>query len=137
MKEASPFDKRHVFTRLLASPLTFFLHPLHIFLLRLRGTPHFPPPDKQPIRVVCISDTHTLEWIDVPDGDLLIHAGDLTNDGSVRDIQRAIDWLKTLPHRHKVVIAGNHDSYFDIRSRREEDRDKSLSSISASTASIH
>jgi hypothetical protein len=72
----------------------------------------------------------------VPDGDLLIHAGDLCNDGSVREIQAAVDWLKRLPHAQKVVIAGNHDSYFDVRSRRDEDRDKSLSAISASTASI-
>lgn len=136
MSEPSPFEKRPVLSRFLASPLTFFLHPVHILLLRLRGAPHLPPPHAQPIRVVCISDTHTLEWIDVPDGDLLIHAGDLANDGSVREIQGTVDWLKTLPHRHKVVIAGNHDSYFDVRSRLEEDRDKSLSSISASTSSI-
>ncbi|KAL1983287.1 hypothetical protein VTN96DRAFT_309 [Rasamsonia emersonii] len=132
----SPFQERPVLDRLLASPLAFFLHPIHILLLRLRGPPHLPPPQGRPIRVVCISDTHTREWPDVPDGDLLIHAGDLCNDGSVREIQATVDWLKRLPHPHKVVIAGNHDSYFDVRSRREEDRDKSLATVSASTASI-
>lgn len=138
---ANPFIERPLVDRLLASPLAFFLHPIHILLLRLRGPPHTPSSSftTRPIRVVCISDTHTLEWNDIPDGDLLIHAGDLCNDGSVREIQGTVNWLKTLPHRHKIVIAGNHDSYFDPRSRLDEDRDKvssSLANISASTASI-
>ncbi|OKL61663.1 hypothetical protein UA08_02194 [Talaromyces atroroseus] len=133
---ANPFIERPLVDRLLASPLAFFLHPVHILLLRLRGPPHRPSQSSRPIRVVCISDTHTLEWKDVPEGDLLIHAGDLSNDGSVREIQAAVNWLKTLPHAHKVVIAGNHDSYFDPRSRLDQDRDKSLASVSASTASI-
>ncbi|RAO72478.1 uncharacterized protein BHQ10_008490 [Talaromyces amestolkiae] len=139
---ANPFIERPLVDRLLASPLAFFLHPIHILLLRLRGPPHLPSSSSttRPIRVVCISDTHTLEWSDIPDGDLLIHAGDLCNDGSVREIQGTVNWLKTLPHRHKIVIAGNHDSYFDPRSRLDEDREEkvssSLANISASTASI-
>lgn len=136
---SSPFDRRPLPDYLLSSPLTALLYPLHYILLRLRGPPRLPSPDTHPIRVVCISDTHTLEWDDVPDGDLLIHAGDLCNDGSIREIQAAVDWLQRLPHPHKVVICGNHDSYFDIRSRRDEDRDASSSSfaaISSSTASI-
>jgi hypothetical protein len=130
----NPFIERPLIDRLLASPLTFFLHPLYILLLRLRGAPHRP--SSHPIRVVCLSDTHTLEWHDVPDGDLLIHAGDLCNDGSAREIQGAIDWINSLPHAHKVVIAGNHDSYFDARSRRDEDRVDSLAEVSKSTGSI-
>ncbi|SPO02307.1 uncharacterized protein DNG_04980 [Cephalotrichum gorgonifer] len=49
----------------------------------------------------------------VPDGDLLLHAGDLTNTGSFEELQAQIDWLKSLPHEHKVVIAGNHDLLLD------------------------
>ncbi|EAW13501.1 metallophosphatase domain-containing protein [Aspergillus clavatus NRRL 1] len=131
---STPFDRRPALDYLFASPLTAFLYPLHHLLLRLRGPPRLPPPNARAIRVVCISDTHTLEWSDVPDGDLLIHAGDLSNDGSIREIQAAVDWLQKLPHPHKVVICGNHDSYFDVRSRRDEDRD--LSSSSSSAASI-
>ncbi|KAF4256787.1 hypothetical protein CNMCM8057_003950 [Aspergillus fumigatus] len=74
---SSPFDRRPLPDYLLSSPLTALLYPLHYILLRLRGPPRLPSPDTHPIRVVCISDTHTLEWDDVPDGDLLIHAGDL------------------------------------------------------------
>ncbi|KAJ5949844.1 hypothetical protein N7454_001428 [Penicillium verhagenii] len=137
---ANPFIRPSIPDYFISSPLVALLYPLHQVLLRLRGPPRLPPPNAHPIRVVCISDTHTLEWPDVPDGDLLIHAGDLAQDGSVREIQAAVNWLRSLPHPHKVVIGGNHDSYFDTRSRLEEDRDEPTSSgfatVSASTASI-
>lgn len=45
----------------------------------------------------------------VPDGDLLLHAGDHTWYGTLSEMELAADWLRSLPHRHKVVIAGNHD----------------------------
>ena len=138
-----PFDRRPIPDYFIASPLVALLYPVHQTLLRLRGSPRLPPPDSRPIRVVCISDTHTLEWPDIPDGDLLIHAGDLSNDGSAREIQANVDWLRSLPHPHKIAICGNHDSYFDVRSRREEDKEEPTSTgvpfaaVSSSTASIH
>ncbi|KAL2868956.1 metallophosphatase domain-containing protein [Aspergillus lucknowensis] len=133
---STPYHRRPYADYLLASPLAALLSPLHHLLLRLRGLPRLPPPDAPPIRIVCISDTHTLEWADIPEGDLLIHAGDLSNDGSVREIQAAVDWLRKLPHPHKVVVCGNHDSYFDIRSRLQEDRDQPFAAVSSSTASL-
>lgn len=57
----------------------------------------------------------------MPHGDILIHAGDLTNAGTVADIQKQLDWLRSQPHAVKVVIAGNHDSWFDVKSRPSED----------------
>lgn len=60
-----------------------------------------------------ISDTHTLHnRLDIPDGDVLIHAGDMTNHGSLNDVDDFNRFLGTLPHRHKLVIAGNHDFCF-------------------------
>lgn len=64
------------------------------------------------ISIVCISDTHCTQP-EIPDGDILLHAGDLTNNGSFEEIQAQLDWLATLPHRYKVVIAGNHDVLLD------------------------
>lgn len=62
------------------------------------------------MRIVCISDTHGLHHrLEVPDGDLLLHAGDLCGRGSLGELAEAADWLRGLPHRHKVVIGGNHD----------------------------
>lgn len=65
------------------------------------------------MRVVCISDTHMqLDNIKIPDGDLLIHAGDLTYGGTVQEVsQEAYKLEKLLPKfTHGIVlIPGNHD----------------------------
>lgn len=115
------FDPPTRLERIISAPLTFFATTLYSFILSLKASPAAQTP---PIKVVCISDTHTLLY-DIPDGDLLIHAGDLTNAGTTSELQTQIEWLASLPHRHKVVIAGNHDTYLDPRSRStldEKDR---------------
>ncbi|MBS2038711.1 metallophosphatase domain-containing protein [bacterium] len=62
------------------------------------------------MRIVCLSDTHGLHAeLVVPDGDLLLHAGDLTRRGHLKELKEAADWLHCLPHTHKILIAGNHD----------------------------
>lgn len=66
----------------------------------------------QAISVVCISDTHNTQP-DVPPGDMLVHAGDLTQSGSFEELQATLDWLNRQPHPHKIVIAGNHDLLLD------------------------
>ena len=65
------------------------------------------------MKIVCISDTHLQHDFSIPDGDLLIHAGDGTGLGSLPEIRRWFEWLVALPHRHKLVIAGNHDKSFE------------------------
>lgn len=107
--------------KLLASPLQWLVFRIYHLILFLRGRP-FHAHNSNPIRVVCLSDTHDNIVSNVPDGDLLIHAGDLTNSGTVEDIQKQLDWLASLPHRHKVFVAGNHDSYFDPKSRKAVDK---------------
>lgn len=66
----------------------------------------------KPIRIVCISDTHN-KHPTVPLGDVLIHAGDLTENGSFDEVQKELDWLSSLPHKHKILVAGNHDVLLD------------------------
>lgn len=69
-------------------------------------------PEGDSIKIVCISDTHgTTPFI--PEGDVLIHAGDLTNGGTFREVQAQLDWLATQPHAHKLLIGGNHDLVMD------------------------
>lgn len=66
------------------------------------------------MRVVCLSDIHSHQrGIVVPDGDLLVVAGDLTKRGGRDEIDAFDRWLCTLPHPHRVVIAGNHDFAFE------------------------
>jgi hypothetical protein len=65
-----------------------------------------------PIKVVCVSDTHNNQP-DLPLGDILIHAGDLTEEGSFDEVQAGITWLSSQPHPFKILIAGNHDVLLD------------------------
>ncbi len=112
-KPGSEFDPPSLLGDFLSSPVGLILRILYHLLLYLRGAPATPGP---PIRVVCISDTHT-KTQQIPQGDILIHAGDLTNAGTVQELQAQLDWLNSLPHPHKFAIAGNHDTYLDPRSR--------------------
>ncbi|KAF2468351.1 Metallo-dependent phosphatase [Lindgomyces ingoldianus] len=78
-----------------------------------RVAPTSPSLIHPPIRIVCISDTHNTTLTDVPPGDILLHAGDMTNSGSFEELQAQITWLNSLPHTHKIAIGGNHDVLLD------------------------
>ncbi len=66
------------------------------------------------MKIICISDTHNLHKdLKIPDGDILIHAGDMTCVGGIDEIKEFNQWLGPLPHRYKIVIAGNHDLYLE------------------------
>ena len=56
------------------------------------------------VRFVCISDTHNQmrRHPVIPDGDVLIHAGDFTMEGYGNEVEQFVDFLRTLPHKHKV-----------------------------------
>jgi Icc-related predicted phosphoesterase len=69
------------------------------------------------MRVVCISDTHgQYRGLQIPDGDILVHSGDITAQGRPLELQDFNLWLGELPHTHKVVIAGNHDATLAVQS---------------------
>jgi len=73
------------------------------------------------ITIVAISATHSLHRAcEIPDGDILVHAGDLTNQGALKDVEDFNDFLGSLPHRDKIVIAGNHDFCFERNPREAE-----------------
>ncbi|KOS18213.1 putative rhamnogalacturonate lyase C [Escovopsis weberi] len=120
LRRPNQWERPTLLDSMLQSPLTFFAVKFYHVCLLLRGRPFRPPPNRDPIRVVCVSDTHDQE-VHIPEGDILIHAGDLTNSGLAADIQKQLDWLKAQRHQVKIVVAGNHDSYFDPRSRLESD----------------
>jgi len=71
------------------------------------------------MRIVAISDTHGMyRSLDIPEGDVLVHAGDITNRGKIDEVIDFNKWLGELPHKHKVVIAGNHDWAFERESSK-------------------
>jgi len=66
------------------------------------------------MRIVCLSDTHNQHRsLDVPPGDILIHAGDSTFQGTLSEVSGFLMWMDSLPHPHKILIAGNHDWLFE------------------------
>ena len=69
------------------------------------------------MRLVCISDTHGFHrQIDVPEANILIYAGDFsTPRATIKELDDFNNWLGCLPHRHKIVVAGNHDKLFEIQ----------------------
>lgn len=66
------------------------------------------------MRFVAISDTHNkldeiIDQVGIPDGDVLIHAGDATALGKVEEFSKFNQALGRLNHPVKIFIAGNHD----------------------------
>ncbi|GJJ10425.1 hypothetical protein Clacol_004651 [Clathrus columnatus] len=102
---------------LISSPATSFLPvPPHldtptckVYVKYDVATPPPRPIGNNWTRFVCISDTYG-EIFDVPSGDVLLHAGDLTSSGRLMEFKKTADWLCSLDHPLKILIAGNHDS---------------------------
>ena len=68
--------------------------------------------------ITFISDTHNKhkQIQDLPGGDLLIHAGDISSMGHKHEIQQFCKWFDSLTNYTSVVfIAGNHDFGFEKR----------------------
>ena len=50
----------------------------------------------------------------LPKGDVLIHAGDISNKGGEKDVKDFIDWFQNLGGwDQKIFISGNHDYCFE------------------------
>jgi predicted phosphodiesterase len=113
----SVFDKSNIFApevpsvwqRLRRSPTLSIAQWLYTH----QPAKSIPKPTAFPVKVVCISDTHNEQPRDLPFGDILIHAGDLTVNGTFKELQVQLDWLSSLPHQHKIVVGGNHDLLLD------------------------
>ena len=73
------------------------------------------------MKIVAISDTHAKHReLVIPDGDVLVHAGDVTWKGELSIVEDFANWLKDLPHKHKVIIFGNHELGFQYGPKREK-----------------
>lgn len=64
------------------------------------------------LNCVAISDTHNRHKsprLQIPEADLLIFTGDCCGRGDWYEFLDFALWFKALPHKHKVVVFGNHD----------------------------
>lgn len=76
-----------------------------------------PQKDDNTQRIVIVSDTHDrYRGLNMPPGDIFIHAGDIFMTGRMFSASRGEeritdfnDWLGELDFTYKVVVAGNHD----------------------------
>ena len=72
------------------------------------------------VRVIVVSDTHNKHRrLRIPDGDILIHCGDMTNRGSAPELADVNSWLGELPHLHKLVVCGNMDQRLESQPGRD------------------
>lgn len=65
------------------------------------------------MKITFISDTHTKHKLitgDLPGGDLLLHAGDISSMGYRAEIDDFCNWFNGLDnYENKIFISGNHD----------------------------
>lgn len=74
------------------------------------------------MRFVVVSDTHNKEASmpeNLPDGDVLLHCGDMTRVGTSNELKSVNKWFGKQPHKTKIAIAGNHDIGLDIKQYEE------------------
>ena len=66
------------------------------------------------MKFIAISDTHGQHHkLHLPEGDCIIHAGDVSKMGKHFEIIDFLEWFKQLDFEHKIFIAGNHDFWFE------------------------
>lgn len=65
------------------------------------------------MKIVAISDTHGHKVYNLPDADVLVHAGDWSGAGHEYETITFIGWLKDLKAQYKdiVVVPGNHERW--------------------------
>ena len=66
-------------------------------------------PTTRKTRFVCISDTHNAApggAFKLPKGDVLLHCGDLTNQGGFSELQKTVKWIEDADFEAKIIVAG-------------------------------
>ena len=64
------------------------------------------------MKIYGISDTHGKhEELIIPKCDLLLHAGDACNRGTLSELIYFLDWYSKQPSKYKIYVPGNHDRF--------------------------
>lgn len=62
------------------------------------------------MKIIALSDTHTYhDNITLPEGDVLVHAGDFCLSGDQKEVIKFNKWLESLSFKQIIIIPGNHD----------------------------
>ena len=76
------------------------------------------------MKIIAISDTHGQHKdLQLPEGDILLHAGDVSKRGSRAEIMDFLFWFSEQPHKYRIFIAGNHDFYFEKTGKEQINSD--------------
>ncbi|KAF2101731.1 Metallo-dependent phosphatase, partial [Rhizodiscina lignyota] len=95
------------------------------------------------IKFLVISDTHDLTLSSdttqafrtpAPKADVVLHCGDITENGSSESYCRAINLLSNLDAELKLVIAGNHDIDLDPTCVSQAEHEAAIKALTGSTA---
>ena len=80
---------------------------------------HLPYKEKQ---ITMLSDTHgTHRDLKILPTDILVHCGDVCNDGNLEELTDFFSWFSELPAVHKIFVPGNHDLIFDLEPEAAQD----------------
>lgn len=63
------------------------------------------------MRIIQISDTHSKHHLltKLPPADVVVHCGDITENGTEEEVLDFLNWFIMLPYKHKMFVTGNHD----------------------------
>lgn len=74
------------------------------------------------MRITFISDTHGKHELltnQLPGGNVLVHAGDISEMGREHEVRKFLKWFDSISwYDYKIFIAGNHDWLFQHQDRR-------------------
>ncbi|KAF7946050.1 uncharacterized protein EAE97_005088 [Botrytis byssoidea] len=93
---------------------------------------------RTPTRVMVISNTHEhcLNGANMPEVDILLHTGDLTNFGELEALKESVKMMGTIEAELKLVIAGNHEISLGAQNRVENMSDEEYSEYHHSAIEI-
>ena len=63
------------------------------------------------MKILHLSDTHGhhRKINDLPQADVVVHSGDISNNGTEEEVLDFLNWYIELPYPHKIFVTGNHD----------------------------